>query len=64
MNSYPYMWVCHDCGTTHGKQFAGMSTWHQGICGICLNLKPVTDPRDYGYPIPKENSNDGKQVRP
>lgn len=43
------MWVCHDCGSKAGKAWT-VSTWHQGICGVCTKLKAVTEPRDYGYP--------------
>ncbi len=52
---YP-MWVCHDCGTKHGKYCVGTSTYHHGICGVCVQMQFVTSPRDYGYPkFPKES---------
>jgi len=45
---YP-MWVCHDCGSKAGKAWT-LSTWHEGICGVCVKLTAVTEPRDYGSP--------------
>jgi hypothetical protein len=41
-------WVCDGCGRgTYGEP-AGISTWHEGICGICGLNRPVTEPRDFG----------------
>lgn len=48
-NKYPD-WICHDCGAKHGRRpMGGISTWHQGICGVCGSNAPVTEPRDYGH---------------
>ena len=43
-------WVCADCGDKYraGEWFA-VSTWHEGLCGVCDEQKPVTEPRDCGY---------------
>ena len=57
-NDYP-LWVCHSCGLAHSKLgvVTGTSTWHSAICGVCLKEKPVTSPRDYGYPkFPKDTT--------
>lgn len=47
------VWVCYGCGDTHraGKWYA-YSTWHGGMCGVCHQPKPVTEPRDCGYLLP------------
>lgn len=43
-------WVCYECGERwrRGEWFS-TSTWHDGVCGVCLKEKPVTEPRDCGY---------------
>ena len=48
---YPF-WVCRECGTK-AQRWAGtaVSTYHQGTCGVCGELKAVTQPRDFGYPV-------------
>jgi len=48
---YP-SWVCQDCGSkaSDGKQYP-QSTWHEGVCDICGKTKPVTEPRDFYYPV-------------
>ena len=40
--------VCYDCGVKHGRRVPGLSTWHQGECCVCGQLKSVTEPRDFG----------------
>lgn len=54
-NKYPE-WVCHDCATeSDGKIPEGHApTFNMGICDVCKVVKPVTDPKDYTYPIFKE----------
>lgn len=52
MGKYP-SWVCHDCGSRFGRVREGhLATYHEGDpCGWCgTTAKPVTEPRDYGYP--------------
>jgi hypothetical protein len=54
-------WICRDCGTSGGKMrhTAIVSTFHDpdprdnnDICGWCgASNKPLTEPRDYGYPV-------------
>lgn len=56
---YP-VWVCQLCGYTAsgGKQFM-CSTWHMGLCDVCGQNQPVTEPRDFYYPeFPKGGKNE------
>lgn len=50
--SYP-TWVCFDCGNAaqpdKSKIFA-VSTYHNGKCAVCGEIKAVTESRDFGYP--------------
>jgi len=47
---YP-TWVCSDCGKKASKKGQFMcSTWHKGKCGVCGEIKAVTEPRDFHYP--------------
>ena len=52
MKPYPE-WVCRTCGhkaqPDKSKLFS-LSTWHQDKCGVCGEIKGVTEPRDFGYP--------------
>lgn len=48
LEPYPYL-ICHDCGMKWGKPWT-ISTWHEGTCPVCLEVKAVTETRDYGYP--------------
>lgn len=48
LEPYPHT-ICHDCGVKHGKRWTE-STWHQGTCPVCHEVKAVTETRDYGYP--------------
>ena len=43
-------WVCHDCATRRGARVpeGHCYTVHTGKCGICREVKTVTEPRDYG----------------
>jgi hypothetical protein len=43
-------WICGDCGGKYGRQRGSLSTCHEGKCGWCGETKPVTEPRDFGYP--------------
>lgn len=63
---YQPHWVCEDCGRkahelTYGNKFEdpktgevkrqmGMSTWHEGKCQACGEVKYVTERRDFFYP--------------
>jgi len=49
---YP-SWVCTECGMKAQKdhsRFLLASTYHTGRCEVCGLIKPVTEPRDFGYP--------------
>lgn len=41
-------WVCHDCGTRHGRERKRLSTYHAGRCDVCGEMESVTQGRDYG----------------
>jgi hypothetical protein len=48
-------WICQDCGLKYGKAMTCISTWHYDNCDYCGEIKPVTEPRDYGWPeLPKK----------
>ena len=47
-------WVCLDCGNKLGARPKSansnhVSTWHNETCGVCLQYRSVTEPRDFGY---------------
>jgi hypothetical protein len=50
-------WVCIDCGKRAlsnainiGKKQFSVSTYHNGTCDVCKELKSVTQTRDFGFP--------------
>lgn len=45
-------WICDECAErTGGRMPEGhLCTVHEGTCGVCLERKIVTEPRDYRYP--------------
>jgi hypothetical protein len=43
-------WVCFQCGRKHKVgHWREFSTWHHGMCGVCNEEVPVTEPCDIGY---------------
>lgn len=52
-------WVCDSCGHKYGIYFQpdifddnrkkSVSTYHKGECGVCHEMRVVTEPRDFGY---------------
>lgn len=51
-------WVCSDCGNAalklpenKDKKRFSVSTFHTATCDVCKQIKPVTETRDFGYPI-------------
>lgn len=42
--------ICFPCGEKHGRWRGRDATWHEGTCGWCGLVKPVTEPRNYGSP--------------
>lgn len=47
-----YWWICAQCaGSNGGKMPDGhLATFHNDFCSWCGEFKPVTEPRDWGYP--------------
>ena len=45
---YP-TWICFPCGERFGRRPAGVCTVHNDECGICGEMVPVTEPRDFGH---------------
>jgi hypothetical protein len=41
--------VCHDCGDKYGVYSVGCSSTWQGTCGVCGEVKGITETRRYGY---------------
>jgi hypothetical protein len=41
--------VCHDCGDKYGVYSVGCSSTWRGTCGVCGEVKGITETRDYGY---------------
>lgn len=43
-------WVCWDCAKSRGASppQGHVYTVHPDICGLCMQKKAVTEPRDYG----------------
>ena len=50
-DDYP-VWVCDDCAKSAGGKWprGHLGTFHLGRCGVCGEMKDVTEPRDWGYP--------------
>lgn len=42
-------WVCSDCGNQYGEPAGHQPTFHFGLCGVCDQIKSVTEPRDFKY---------------
>lgn len=45
-------WICVDCAKQCGATMHPdhVSTWHEDICGVCVEVKVVTEPRDFRWP--------------
>lgn len=50
--------VCVDCAKkalkmpeNRHKQKFGVSAYHMGDCDVCHKLKPITQVRDFGFPV-------------
>lgn len=50
--------VCRECGhkamempENKGKRPFQVSTFHNGKCDVCKEIKSVTEARDYMYPV-------------
>lgn len=61
--SYP-RWICELCGKAFGTLSRRMATYHEpdkadesDVCGWCgSNDRPLTEPRDWGYPKQQKNT--------
>lgn len=51
VKDYP-VWMCVACAVDAGWETKErhIATYHQGLCEVCGVVKPVTEPRDFGYP--------------
>ena len=55
LKPYP-TWICIVCAKNaltqeELKRLEGsVSTFHYGICGVCGEMRSVTEPRDYNFP--------------
>lgn len=49
MPDYP-AYICEDCGRKWGRRSpSDATTWHEGVCDLCGEERPVSEPRDFGY---------------
>ena len=46
------IWICTKCAHEHGAttREGHLATWHEDLCGVCNELKTVTEPRDFRWP--------------
>ena len=43
--------TCDECGGKYGVYSVACSSWWEGKCDVCGEIRPVTESRDYGYLI-------------
>jgi hypothetical protein len=41
--------TCFDCGKKYGVYSVGCSSVYESKCGVCGEIKPITETRDFGY---------------
>jgi hypothetical protein len=41
--------TCFDCGRKYGVYSVGCSSVYESKCGVCDEIKPITETRDFGY---------------
>ena len=41
--------TCFDCGKTYGVYSVGCSSVYESKCGVCDEIKPITETRDFAY---------------
>ena len=41
--------TCFDCGNKYGVYSVGCSSVYESKCGVCGEIKPITETRDFGY---------------
>ena len=46
-------WICDDCAIKNGAVITEghTVTCHEGSCGVCEQVRIVTEPRDYRWPL-------------
>lgn len=53
VNTQSIEYICQECGHKFGRPEripAGhLATFHLGNCDICGEIKPVSEPRDFGH---------------
>ena len=63
---YP-SWICYECGhkaQPNKRRIFTMSTFHDGDkCGVCEQVKPTTELRDFGFPTPDQIKAVREQLR-
>lgn len=45
-------WLCDDCAKACGGEFieGHRATYHEDLCGVCMMIKIVTEPRNFRWP--------------
>ena len=41
--------TCFDCGQKYGVYSVGCSSVYESKCGVCGEIKPITETRDFAY---------------
>ena len=41
--------TCFDCGDKYGVYSVGCSSIYESECGVCGEVKPITETRDFAY---------------
>lgn len=41
--------TCFDCGEMYGVYSVGCSSVYEAKCGVCGEIKPITETRDFAY---------------
>jgi hypothetical protein len=41
--------TCFDCGRKYGVYSVGCSSVYESKCGVCGEIKPITETRDFAY---------------
>jgi hypothetical protein len=41
--------TCFDCGKKYGVYSVGCSSVYESKCGVCGEIKPITETRDFAY---------------
>ena len=41
--------TCFDCGQKYGVYSVGCSSVYESKCGVCDEIKPITETRDFAY---------------